>query len=192
MSILHSKFNPKCVPVNLRLIRVDTTRPNKLNLVTPNTTEVYSVVEFFMRILSMKTFDRKSPSQIFERSIYDTALDTPDLTNIAAILLKFIPDQTFDIPQTLPQTQAVLQFHLKYYSWSLTMGCIHYRLKMRLSDETGTINPLFRNIAALRYCHTSLYVQLLGRNQILEVMRNHPIIFPTPEMITDEISHWKV
>ena len=74
----------------------------------------------------------------------------------------------------------------------MVMTCVHYRIKNRLTDNTGKINPFFMNISCLRYCNTSLYIQLAGHDRILDVIRKYPILFPGPEILDGEMKTWSV
>ena len=171
---------------------VDITAPNALNLISENTMERYSTCEMFLRLLSNDCFEKMSPSRTFLRFYHRTEEQTPEISDIIASILEFIPDRSFQADQTLPKTRFSLQLKAKYFAWSLTMRCIHYRLKMRLTDTSGKINPFYRNINSLRYCNTSFYIQLCGRDRILNIMRKHPVIFPNPEYLDKEMRRWKV
>ena len=114
LTILDPKYNHPVKPLNLGLFRVDVTAPNLLNTISEDTTDKYSTVEMFMRLFSNVFIDRISPSEIFEKYYYDTDIQTPDLSELVAKIMEFIPDKGVQTDQILPKTAVVLTFQVGF------------------------------------------------------------------------------
>ena len=139
ITILDPKYHPKVHPLNLGQFLVDITAPNALNLISENTMARYATCEMFLRLFSNICYEKRAPAKVFLSYYHMTGEQTPDVADVIASILEFIPDHSFQASQVLPKTDFSLRIQAKYFAWSLTMRCVHYRLKMRLTDTSGNL-----------------------------------------------------
>ena len=175
-------------PVNLGNFTFDVSQPNLLNLVCSQTVDYYSTVELFFRLFNSPASRFENPAFVFEQHLQDCGLDSPQIQRYIASILGLIDDSTVKTQlKNLPTSEAVLRFYVKFAAWGMTTRVMHFRLKKRMLNYEGKIDPLYRNISSLKYCNFMLFLQLASRDKIWALQRKNPLLLPSPEM-TDEFA----
>ena len=185
MALLDSRFLPPVRPLNLGAFTVDLSSPTFITQVCTETTRYFSTVEMFFKLFIKMDPQFSIPTHTFEK-MYGSATDQDFILNfeqyIATIYGK-IDDEAVNVRQNLPVDRRVREFYVQFVAWAITCRIIHIRLKARMLNDKGEVDPLFRNIHSLKYCNFNLYLQLAGRERIWENQRKFPILIPHTEII---------
>ena len=122
----------------------------------------------------------------------DVDSETPEIGPYVAAILRKITDYTV-LPDNIDGlTEFHFQCYVKFVAWSLVTTCVHTRIKSRMTDLTGRVNPLFKNIEALKYVNFPLFLQLLSRDRIWECQKKFPMLIPHEREVLKTVGHWKV
>ena len=89
-------------------------------------------------------------------------------------------------------TDFHFRLYVKYVAWSLVSTCLHIRIKSRMTDLTGRVNPLFKNVAALKYVNFPLFLQLLSKDRIWDYQRRFPMLIPHEKEVLKVVGSWEV
>ena len=146
----------------------------------------------FHRLWTCRRNYLTNPTRVFEKYLDRVNCETPEIGLYVAAILRRVSDYTV-IPDNLQGlTDSHFQFYVKYFAWSLVSRCLHIRIKSRMTNLAGKVDPLFKNIQGLKYVNFPLFLQLLSRDRIFELQRHFPILIPHEKEILRVVGNWKV
>ena len=154
--------------------------------------ERYNIVTIFHRLWTCKRNYLTNPTRIFENFLIDVDVDTPSIGHYVAAIMGRVKDYTVQPEYTSGLSEVHSRYYVKYVAWALVATCLHTRIKSRMTDLTGRVNPLYKNVAALKYVNFPLFLQLLSKDRIWEYQRRFPMLIPHEKEVLKVVGHWKV
>ena len=201
------KYQSPVFPINIGQWTGSIIQPNLLNIVTSNIqgknlvsifdfelefSERYNIISLFHRLWSCRRNYLTNPTRIFEKILSRVNSETPEIGDYVAAILRKISDYTV-LPDNLSGlTDVHFRFYVQYVAWSMVTTCLHIRIKSRMTNLAGKVDPLFKNIQGLKYVNFPLFLQLLSRDRIWEIQRKFPLLIPHEKDILRVVGNWKV
>ena len=143
VAVVDDIYQKVMVPVNLGHFTVTIIRPNTLNSISLNPMEALRKLQLFFNGWNDFRGNLNSPSFNFSELLYKTKFNSPDMAQYAHSVLGFIINSTI-FPSLSNPTDDERRFFLKVTSSMITMDVLHKRIKARMRDPNGHINPNFQ------------------------------------------------
>ena len=143
VAIIDDLYQKTMLPVNLGNFTFSLIRSNELNSITLNPLLVFRKLQLFFNGWNDYRKNLNSPSSNFSELLYKTGFNSPPMSQYAHSVMGVIVSGNI-FPAASNSTDEERRFFLKVTSSMITMDVLHKRVKARLRDPNGQINPHFQ------------------------------------------------